>query len=461
MIYHLIFISEMEHIRFISTTLVQPTISNEFTQKIELTPWDLQLILLDHIQKGLLFHKPNSNTYKKYPNKSLIQHLKASLSLTLDIFYPLAGRLTITENEDDNTTSFSVNCNGTGAEFVHAVADVVTVADVLDPDLVPDDIVYSFFLMNGVLNYEGGVSKPLLAVQVTELVDGIFIGCTMNHSIVDGSSFWHFFNTWSEISRRGSTNGKLSQPPPIFGREYLGGIIDLPVRIPFFQNQIPKTKFLAPILKQRVFHFSKETIAQLKAKANSEMGTTKISSLQALLAHLWLSVTRNQCLSTGQETMYKVLVGMRQRLQPPLPDQYLGNAVLFGIVTSSVGELLERGLGWAAWDMNKMIAAQTEHDVRKLLEDWIKNPKVPNLGSLASNSLLTGSSPRFDVFGNDFGWGRPLAVRSGAGNKFDGKLTVFQGAEEGSIDFEACLSPQTLHALAHDAEFMASLTRRI
>ncbi|KAB2617812.1 hypothetical protein D8674_013681 [Pyrus ussuriensis x Pyrus communis] len=373
----------MEHIRVISTTIVQPTISNEFTQKIELTPWDLQLILVDHVQKGLLFHKPNSNTYEKYQNKSLIQQLKASLSLTLDIFYPLAGRLTITEHEDDNTTSFSVNCNGAGAQFVHAVADVVTVADVLDPDLVPDDIVYSFFLMNGVLNYEGSVSKPLLAVQVTELVDGIFIGCTMNHSVADGSSFWHFVNTW------------------------------------------------------------------LKAKANSEMGTTKISSLQALLAHLWLSVTRNQCLSTGQETMYKVIVGMRQRLQPPLPDQYLGNAVRFGMVTSSVGELLERGLGWAAWEMNKMIAAQTEHDVRKLLEDWIKNPKVPNLGSLASNSLLTGSSPRFNVFGNDFGWGRPLAVRSGAGNKFD----------EGSIDFEACLSPRTLHALAHDAEFMASLTR--
>lgn len=150
---------------------------------------------------------------------------------------------------------------------------------------------------------------------------------------------------------------------------------------------------------------------------------------------------------------------MRQRLQPPLPDQYLGNAILFGMVTSSVGELLERGLGWAAWEMNKMIAAQTEQDVRKLLEVWIKNPKVPNLGSLASNSLLTGSSPWFDVFGNDFGWGRPLAVRSRTANKFDGKLTVFQGAEEGSIDFEACLSPQTLHALSHDVEFMASLTR--
>ncbi|BFG38841.1 hypothetical protein CerSpe_251150 [Prunus speciosa] len=87
----------MGYIRFISTTTVQPTFHNELTQRIELTPWDLQLLLLDHIQKGLLFHKPKSSTYEQDPITSLTEHLKHSLSLTLDIFYPLAGRLAITE----------------------------------------------------------------------------------------------------------------------------------------------------------------------------------------------------------------------------------------------------------------------------------------------------------------------------------------------------------------------------
>ena len=70
-------------------------------------------------------------------------------------------------------------------------------ADILDPIYVPN-IVNSFFLMNSVLNYQG-TSKPFLAVQVTELDDGIFIGCTLNHCVVNSSSYWHFFNTWSEI----------------------------------------------------------------------------------------------------------------------------------------------------------------------------------------------------------------------------------------------------------------------
>ncbi|KAI3933909.1 hypothetical protein MKX01_028235 [Papaver californicum] len=56
-----------------------------------------------------------------------------------------------------------------------------------------------FFPLNGVLNHEGR-SLPLLLVQVTKLIDCIFIGCSMNHTIYDGTSFWHFIASWEEIS---------------------------------------------------------------------------------------------------------------------------------------------------------------------------------------------------------------------------------------------------------------------
>ncbi|KAE7996392.1 hypothetical protein FH972_001122 [Carpinus fangiana] len=445
----------MTNIRFLSTTTVRPTESpSESTLRIELTPWDLQLLAVDHIQKGLLFLKPTPSQENKLKG-SVIDHLKTSLSRTLDIFYPLAGRLVKAENDDDKTTSFFVDCNNLGgAEFVHAVANGVTVADILEPLYVPD-IVNSFFLMNRVLNCEG-VSKPLLAVQVTELVDGIFISCTLNHSVVDGTSFWRFFNTWSGIST--GSSDPTSQSPPIIGSGFLDGIINLPIRIPFqFQRNIEiheeERSNTCPPLKQRVFHFSKEKIQQLKAKANAEMSTNKISSLQAVLAHLWRSVVRSRRLNADEEVSYRLLVGMRKRLQPPLPEEYLGNAILAGNVTTTAGDLLEHGLGWAAWQINEMIASQNAKEIKKYMADWIKTPKFLTVSDLLiGNKLATGSSPRFNVYGNDFGWGRPLAVRSGVGNKFDGKLTVFPGPEEGSIDFEACLSPETLLAMANDAE---------
>jgi hypothetical protein len=444
-------IAKMTNIRFVSTSTVRPASASESTPRIELTPWDLQFLVADHIQKGILFLKPTPSQEEKL-KPTLIDHLKTSLSRTLDIFYPLAGRLVMVEN-DDKTASFFVDCKNIGAQFVHAVADGVAVSDILQPLYVPD-VVNSFFLMNRVSNYEG-VSKPLLAVQVTELVDGIFIGCTLNHSVADGTSFWRFFNTWSGISR-GSDPTSLGLGPPIIQSSFLDGIIDLPIRFPFQRKEIQE-RSIAPPLKERVFHFSKEKIQQLKAKANAEMSTDKISSLQAVLAYLWRSVVRSRRLNADEEVCYCVLMGMRQRLQPPLPEEYLGNTILFGNVTATAGDLLEHGLGWVALQINKTIASQTA-EVMKYVEDWIKTPKfVTTSAMLISNKLATGSSPRFNVYGNDFGWGRPLAVRSGVGNKFDGKLTVFPGPEEGSMDFEACLSPETLLAMADDVEFKEAL----
>ncbi|KAF0900804.1 hypothetical protein E2562_035301 [Oryza meyeriana var. granulata] len=44
----------------------------------------------------------------------------------------------------------------------------------------------------------------------------------------------------------------------------------------------------------------------------------------------------------------------------------------------------------------------------------------------------TSNSPRFEVYGNDFGWGRPVGVRTGGGNKLDGKMTVYEGRDGGA-----------------------------
>ena len=203
---------------------------------------------------------------------------------------------------------------------MHALAIGVSVADIIEPVYVPRQLVHSFFPLNGVRNYEG-ISKPLLGVQVTELADGIFIGCTINHTVADGTSFWHFFNSWSEISRGFDQISK----PPVLKRWFLDGI-DCPIRIPLSHND-NSDGFALPPLKETVFHFTKAKIATLKAKANSEIGTNKKSSLQAVLTHLWRSIIRSRNLDPNQQVSYRLLIGVRPRLHPPLPEEYLGNAV--------------------------------------------------------------------------------------------------------------------------------------
>ncbi|PON42993.1 Transferase [Parasponia andersonii] len=468
-------------IRFISESKVRPLIStpghhhdhnggliSEITaERIELTPCDLQLLKIHYIQKGLVFHKLGDSSITLTSTTNLVQRLKASLSQTLDLLYPLAGRLAVTEN-DDETASFHVDCNGAGALFVHAVMDGVTVADILEPAIIPDDIVYSFFQLNGVFNYEAAFSKlPLLAVQVTELADGFFVGCSMNHVVVDGTSFWNFLNVWSQISRGGGCYNvddvvSRNSHSVDFGRQrdYFDGTIDLPIQFPFshhnhnhnHNHNHDHDHHGIVVLQHMMFHFSKEKIAELKAKANADMGfaaNNGISSLQAILAHLWISVTRGRDLDPSEEVRYRVAVGLRPRLQPPLPEGYLGNAVRSVTVQSTAGKLVERGLGWAAAQIGEAIRSLTATEVKEFLEDWVKSPVLTDFGKLPPNSLFTGSSPRFNVYGNDFGWGRPVAVRTGPANKSDGKMTAFPGTEEGSVDFEVCLSPETLEAMQY------------
>ncbi|KAI3449625.1 hypothetical protein Pfo_006290 [Paulownia fortunei] len=459
-------------IHVISTSMIKVPPQTKSTARINLTPWDLELLFLEYIQMGLLFLKPSphqeTTILSKTSTTSLIHHLKASLERTLHFFPPLAGRLATTRSDDGAASCFFTeysNHRDGGALFIHAaVQDTnLTVADILDSSTYVPGIVHSFFPLTGVRNYDG-VSQPLLGVQVTELVDGLFIGCSINHLLVDGTSFWHFFNSWAEISRGQIPIDNPISKIPILNRDQftldLVGWSNINVcneHLNILDNN-PVAQSPSP-LRERVFHFTKENVAELKARANQEMVESrgKISSLQAVIAHVWRSIIRCRfAMNSGtQETTFEIPIGARQRLDPPLPEEYFGNAVFPGIVTLETGKILENGLGWTAWQINRMVASGHEPDkAREFYVSWIKKPNFLQFDGLPSNHFILISSPRFNVYGNDFGWGKPVAVRNGRANSFDGRITISGGLEEGSMEIEACLFPETLSALVEDAEFM-------
>lgn len=434
----------MEEIQIISTCLVKASSNsnngnNQIPQNIEMTPWDLQFLLVDTIQKGLLFNKP-------FNSSSLVEHLKLSLSRTLNFFPQLAGRFSTTKH--DTTTSFSITCNNSGAEFTHAIAAGLKVKKIFESRYVPR-IVHSFFPLNKVRNVEC-VTKPLLGVQVTELIDGYFIGCTMSHSLGDGTCFWHFFNSWAEITRGFESISRF----PVLERWFPENV-NPPIYFPFPLKLDDEKLDEMAILKERIFHPSKGSVSKLKEKANFEMGTNTISSLQAFLAHLWRSITRCNCVNANEEVTLNIGIGTRTRLNPPLPEEYWGNAIILKPIKIKARELLENGLGFAALQMNKIIASQNYDEVVNSYKGWLEKPVILRKGSVfVGNRLAISSSPKFSVYSCDFGWGKPVAVRSGMANKGNGKVTLFPGVEKGSVDIEVCLVPSTLLAMENDEEFM-------
>ncbi|VAH24834.1 unnamed protein product [Triticum turgidum subsp. durum] len=419
-------------------------------ETVHLTPWDLQQLPVDYAQKGVLLPKPPAG------GAHAVEHLASSFARALARFYPLAGRLS-------PGLTISLRCSDEGAEFVHAAAPGVTVADLTGTVCIPR-VVSSFFPLNGTVSADAVVdpSLPVLAVQVTELADGLFVAMSLNHGVADGTTFWDLFNAWSEISRNGGdANGDISTVPPPPKRWFIEGCT-VPIPLPFAKaDDIPRRFEYPPPVYECSIHFSPESVKKLKAKANAEMaaGTATISSLQAVVAHLWRATCRARGLAPDQETTCLLAVGCRTRLKS-MPPVYVGNAVSSAAGKAAVGEILgDDRLGCAAWLLNRAVAAVDEACVREKLAAWHANPSFRCLAErFPPETVVVTGSTRFDVYGNDLGWGRPVAVRSGAGNKLDGYVTVYEGGADGGgrggMELQVCLAPDVLARLVADEELM-------
>ncbi|KAL2539900.1 HXXXD-type acyl-transferase family protein [Abeliophyllum distichum] len=452
---------------------------------LKLSVSDLPMLSCHYIQKGCLFTRP------PFPLTELVSVLKRSLSQTLTHFPPLAGRLTT-----DEKGHVYITCNDAGVEFIHANASHIYIRDILRAAYVPE-VVKTFFAFHQTVSYEGHF-RPILAVQVTELADGVFIGCAVNHAVTDGTSFWNFFNTFAEVSR----GVKRIFRTPDFRRESIlisQAVLTIPAGG-------PKVTFSRDAsLRERIFSFSRESILKLKAKVNNNqrwelneidvaelMGkqindklifpdekltpltwlrnvvsketrnanpTAEISSFQSLCALLWRGITRARKLSPSKTTTFRMAVNCRHRMEPKLEPLYFGNAIQSIPTLASAGDVLSKDLRWCAEQLNKNVLAHDNDTVRKYVEDWERDPRCFPLGNFDGAMITMGSSPRFPMYENDFGWGRPVAVRSGQANKFDGKISAFPGRESGgSVDFEVVLASETMAGLESDLEFMQYVT---
>ncbi|KAL0887101.1 LOW QUALITY PROTEIN: hypothetical protein Bca101_011084 [Brassica carinata] len=324
----------MADVTVISASIVQPRNINQSSRtKIHLTPIDLYLLYMGYPQRGLLFHKPDPGTH-------FVSRLKTSLSVALEIYFPFSGRLVKVENLEDNKVSFYIDC-----EEEHGCSSVrpcriqsLSVTDILQPDGSVPEFMRHFFPCVEVKNING-LTEPLLALQVTEMKDGVFISFAYNHMVADGASVWNFFNTWSKIC----SDGYDDQSPLKLTGWFLDGI-SFPIRIPASETVAPSPSqetSLRSTSEERFFHFTKMNLSYLKAKANTETGSGDliISSVQALSAHLWRSVMRHSGLSREEETHCKVAVDFRQRLNPPLEEECFGDVVFLGVASVTIGEL--------------------------------------------------------------------------------------------------------------------------
>lgn len=415
-----------------------------------LSPFDLQLAQASYTQKVLFFQQQVADN----SHQVTIERLKWSLAEVLVYFYPFAGRLV-----ESPEGFLNIECNDEGAQFIEAVADATLDQIILHKS--PRYIQELLFPLNHSMCADGR-SLPLLAVQVTQLKDAVAMAFSMNHMVVDGYSAWHFINSWSEICRGSPT---IANPPS--HHRFRAGICTSSTTT---TNQNTKAYLqsveaaqrhppLSHDLQETLFRFSKNKIAHLKSRINThekKTGTVIYSSFKALAIHIWVAITRARKLKSAEQTTLSFSVDCRRKLVPPLPKSYFGNAVHLIRVTTTVGELLNNSNIIATMNLlqENIEAAQRDERIRLKIEKWLENPTLTSVQGFA-NHIVIGSSPRFPVYESDFGFGPPMCARSGGGNKYDGKVTLYPGKEGGgSVDMEICLWSSAMQMLNSDAQFL-------
>ncbi|KAE8717123.1 hypothetical protein F3Y22_tig00110059pilonHSYRG00106 [Hibiscus syriacus] len=190
------------------------------------------------------------------------------------------------------------------------------------------------------------------------------------HNYKDDTSFWHFLNSWSEISNDPINLSKA----PVFRRWFADGM-----DIPFIFCGL-------------------------------------------------MSMSHN-AMTTSLDHLHEKGFSISQR-----------NATLTPIVTMKANEVIEHGIGEPTWRINRLIAAMTKERFERLLESWTISPDFVTLSNW--DALTASNSPLFNMYGSDFEWGKSIAVRCRLSNKCDRMLTLYSGAEKGSINFEVCLFPR-------------------
>ncbi|KMZ65396.1 HXXXD-type acyl-transferase-like protein [Zostera marina] len=294
-----------------------------------------------------------------------------------------------------------------------------------------------------------GHHLPLLKIQITELADGIFLGFSFNHIVGDGIAFWNFVNSWAEINRGVDPISR----PPVHDRWFVDGA-SIPIKLPYNEPEEYILRPKAPNLKEVFFHFPSEFVAHLKETVNMEnrnAGEPTISSFQALVALVWRSITRARQSPENETVRCRLAFDNRTRFRPPLAPDYFGNSLHGAYATATSGELLSHGIGWAGVKLNESVRSLTDVEIRANVDQWMDVPMIYTTAMLDAQSIHIGSSPRFDMYGCNFGWGKALAIRTGINNKFDGKVSAFPGREgDGSVEFEICLSPEHMNNLLKD-----------
>ncbi|KAL0451285.1 UNVERIFIED_CONTAM: Spermidine hydroxycinnamoyl transferase [Sesamum latifolium] len=407
-----------------------------------------------------IYHTPTIYFYKHseaLDAGDAILRLKDSLSKALVLFYPLAGRLNWAA---EGGSRVELHCNGKGVPIFEAESE----SKVEDfGDFTPTPAIQALIPS---VDYTTPIDEiPLVIVQLTRFsCGGVSIGLGVSHVMADGPSALHFVDEWAKISR-----GAEPIVPPFLDRKVLE--TDKPLSSTFDPSALrplPTLIVQDDNLEQRkkpitaaFLNLTKPQIEKLRNKANldvdKETNSRGYSRFEAVAAHIWRCTSKARGHIAEQQTSLLFVADFRNKLKPPLPKTFFGNALIRVEATDESGSLLSNTIGTASKKIREAVEKVTDDTVRAYL-DFLKG--LPDVGRF--RSMDNNGRPKGDYFGNpnlaiiswtalplygaDFGWGKEIHMGPGSMG-FDGKAYIMPSHDgDGSFNIAIWLQEEHMGA---------------
>ncbi|KAF9913928.1 hypothetical protein BX616_009295 [Lobosporangium transversale] len=197
----------------------------------------------------------------------------------------------------------------------------------------------------------------------------------------------------------------------------------------------------------RLFHFSPEQLERIKKLASEqniaaaacaaddkEINDKWVSTGDSLIAYLWKMSTIARRMEPDCKLMCGVVMDIRNRVVPAIPEGFIGNAILSIFVQMPVHSLLTTPLSLPSRLLRDELLLQTPEQIQSAI-NWIQKQDNPQLIETDSNNpfghdFMVWSFRKLDMYSPDFGQGRPCKVRIGRGGFGGGEgMCVIMGSE--------------------------------
>lgn len=452
------------------------TLSRECIKPSTPTPSHLRtfkLSLLDQLSPNIhgnltLFYPSknhDANSDSEFSTKS--QLLRNSLSQTLTLFYPLAGRL------QDATT---IDCNDEGVFFIESKTHTTLSETLSHPDFdalqcfIPTTDKQTMAMSNG----------SMLLVRFTSFGCGATaVTISLTHKIADFATATTFLKAWTAACGGG---GGGTEPVVVVPELATGAALFPPREIPVPGISASVKTGADKKFTSRRFVFNASKVAELRSRVKgalevqAQLGEEGVvvfrpSRVEVVLALIWRcalsSSSRSKTASFGPSALFQA-VNLRPRMEPPIPDKAVGNFVWPFAVT--VEEESHVALHEMVARMRKAMREFLDTKAEKFKAEGAfgvvmesLNERAQLLNKDTTTTTTTSESDymrvykcsswcNFPLFELDFGWGKPAWVSSV--NKLVSNTIALMDTRDGGVEAFVTLDEEDMDLFEHHDELL-------